>query len=343
MVSTRSQSHLSGSSLQIGQEKNADLVAGEVTSKEAAARFTMRSGRHVQQQSHPSLEVIAEEAGPSRTTRRKNVDQQQTLSTKNDAPIDDKLIDKVADNIFAALEDAFGSGSDDVDSEESSDDEDEQIIKERNLHWRPDLPGFEFGPSYRNHKPPRKGRAYQQNNDIAAGPNSKAGAAATRAEEDILEDKRGNTLSKHLHVPSADTRALSRAARKNAPDTAGKSWYDLPATTITDEVKNDLRVLRLRSALDPKTFYKNFDTTKFPKYFQFGTVVEGPAEFYSGRLAKKQRKRTFTEEIMADSHLTEVRKKRYTKMQEEAAKTAPRGGRKTGNERRQKKPHRAKH
>ncbi|KAL4539364.1 hypothetical protein Ndes2437B_g02255 [Nannochloris sp. 'desiccata'] len=342
MVSTRSQSRLSGSSLQTGQDKNTDVGAGEVTSKEAAARSTRRGGRLLQQQSHASLEVIAEEAGPSKKTRIKQSDQQQNAFTEDDAPIDDKIIDKVADNIFAALEDAFGSGSDSLDSEESSDDEDEQVIKERNLHWRPNLPGFEFGPSSNGNRKTSEVSTRQRNN-VVAGPGSKAGAAATAAEEDILEDKRGFNLSKHLHVPSADNRALSRVARKSAPDTAGKSWYDLPATTITDEVKNDLRVLRLRSALDPKTFYKKFDTTKFPKYFQFGTVVEGAAEFYSSRLARKQRKRTFTEEIMADSHLTEVRKKRYTKMQDEAARTAPRGGRKSGNERQQKKPHRAKH
>jgi hypothetical protein len=337
MVSTRSQSHLSGSSLQTGQDKNADLAAGEVTSKEGAPRSTRRGGRQQQAPAIASLEVIAEEAGPSRVSRKTNKSTDKKSANK-DASIDDKLIDKVADNIFAALEDAFGSdGSESLDSEEeedsSSDEDEEQIIKERNLHWRPNLPGFDFTPSSDgNHK-------NRKNSKDNAGPSSKAGAAG----EDLLDGKRGDTLSKHLYVPSQDARVLHRAAKKNAPDTAGKSWYDLPATTITDEVKNDLRVLRLRSALDPKAFYKKFDNTKFPKYFQFGTVVEGATEFYSSRLSKKQRKRTFTEEIMADSHLTEVRKKRYTKMQEEAARTAPRGGRKTGNERAFKKPHRAKH
>ena len=36
--------------------------------------------------------------------------------------------------------------------------------------------------------------------------------------------------------------------------------------------------------MDPKRFYKSADQTKFPKYFQFGTVVEGPSEFYSGTI-----------------------------------------------------------
>ena len=133
---------------------------------------------------------------------------------------------------------------------------------------------------------------------------------------------------------------------------AGRGWFDLPATQITDEVKRDLRVLRLRGAFDPKSFYKKEDATKFPKYFQLGTVVESAADFYSGavawggggalvggplargavclhprrpqhpanmllhavlptatptgRLTNKQRKRTLTEEVLADADLEQV-------------------------------------
>ena len=41
-------------------------------------------------------------------------------------------------------------------------------------------------------------------------------------------------------------------------------------------------MLRLRGAFDPKRFYKSVDNSKFPKYFQMGTVVEGPTDYYSG-------------------------------------------------------------
>jgi len=51
---------------------------------------------------------------------------------------------------------------------------------------------------------------------------------------------------------------------------------------VFPQVKRDLRMLRLRGAFDPKRFYKSADGTKFPKYFQMGTVVEGPTDFYSG-------------------------------------------------------------
>lgn len=51
---------------------------------------------------------------------------------------------------------------------------------------------------------------------------------------------------------------------------------------LCPQIKQDLRLLALRGAFDPKRFYRNPDATKFPKYFQMGTVVEGPTDFYSG-------------------------------------------------------------
>lgn len=33
---------------------------------------------------------------------------------------------------------------------------------------------------------------------------------------------------------------------------------------------------------------------------QIGTVIEGPTEYFSGRLTKKQRKQTIVDEILAD-------------------------------------------
>jgi len=46
----------------------------------------------------------------------------------------------------------------------------------------------------------------------------------------------------------------------------------MPATEMTDELKNDLEVLRMRSVLDPKHFYKKNDLKVLPKYFQVHPV-----------------------------------------------------------------------
>lgn len=50
--------------------------------------------------------------------------------------------------------------------------------------------------------------------------------------------------------------------------TKGKDWFNLPATKITDSVRHDLDLVRMRSALDTKRFYKKNESEAYPKYFQ---------------------------------------------------------------------------
>lgn len=61
----------------------------------------------------------------------------------------------------------------------------------------------------------------------------------------------------------------------------------MPVTPITDEVKRDLQLLRLRGAMDTKRFYKKGEKGRFPTRFAIGTVVEGPTDFYSGERGKR--------------------------------------------------------
>ena len=49
-----------------------------------------------------------------------------------------------------------------------------------------------------------------------------------------------------LLVPPRNNEELAKTARKAAPDTAGKSWYSMPATRIDEDMKRELRLLRLR-------------------------------------------------------------------------------------------------
>ncbi|MFU8781398.1 MAG: prenyltransferase/squalene oxidase repeat-containing protein, partial [Kiritimatiellia bacterium] len=55
--------------------------------------------------------------------------------------------------------------------------------------------------------------------------------------------------------------------------------YSIPTKEITPEVKMDLKILKLRNALDPKRFYKTNDESKLPERFEFGTVVEKAIRF----------------------------------------------------------------
>jgi hypothetical protein len=108
-----------------------------------------------------------------------------------------------------------------------------------------------------------------------------------------------------------------RAEAEAAPQTAGKMWFDLPATEMTAEIKRDLQLLSMRQHIDTKRFYKNDKSLKAPpKFFQMGTIVEGAQEFYSSRLAKKERRATIVDEVLADAQKRQSLKRRFLEIQQ---------------------------
>jgi len=114
-------------------------------------------------------------------------------------------------------------------------------------------------------------------------------------------------------MPEKVNREIGKLTRKSA----GKGWFDLPAAEYTPELKRDMRTLKLRGAYDPKRFYKNADTSKLPTHFSIGTVVEGAQDFHSSRMTKKERGRTFAEEIAKDAAIKKARTNRFVKLQNE--------------------------
>ena len=62
--------------------------------------------------------------------------------------------------------------------------------------------------------------------------------------------------------------------------TAGNAWFNLPATPITPELHNDLKVLRMRGAIDPQRHYKKADSKELPKFFQVPNMNLDPSSLY---------------------------------------------------------------
>ncbi|GLE11459.1 hypothetical protein PINS_up023891 [Pythium insidiosum] len=116
--------------------------------------------------------------------------------------------------------------------------------------------------------------------------------------------------------------AKSNRQRQEATDasTAGRKWFGMSSHEMTDDARRDFALLRMRNYLDPKKFYKTSDHNKnLPKFFQFGTVVEGAHEFKSARLTKKERQQTFTDEIMADDQIRTYTKRVFSQIQDARA------------------------
>ncbi|NXG61028.1 TDIF2 protein, partial [Hemiprocne comata] len=146
----------------------------------------------------------------------------------------------------------------------------------------------------------------------------------------LKEKKKDQLLQKSVITPDFEKKEcvppfreslhqLKKQRRAEREKTTGDGWFGMKAPEITSELKNDLKVLKMRAALDPKHFYKKNDRDGLPKYFQVGTVVDSPIDFYHSRIPKKQRKRTIVEELLADSEFRRYNKKKYQEIMSEKA------------------------
>ena len=120
-----------------------------------------------------------------------------------------------------------------------------------------------------------------------------------------------------------------KGKKQQKPDTAGAAWGHMPARELTQDLKRDLQIIRMRGVLSSKKFYKSSDMKKeLPKYFQIGTMIDGVDN--AGRRVRKGG--TMLQELMGDDTIGRRTKDKFTKLQQKAALTArvPRGGRGRG-------------
>ncbi|KAF2107507.1 Fcf2 pre-rRNA processing-domain-containing protein [Lophiotrema nucula] len=113
-----------------------------------------------------------------------------------------------------------------------------------------------------------------------------------------------------------DPAAYKKKKLEEKKATAGTDWYNLPRTELTPELRRDLQLLKMRGVLDTKRFYKKTDSkSDVPAFSQVGQIIEGPTEYYTGRINNKDRKRTFVEEVLAQEEQTGKFKKKYNEIQ----------------------------
>ncbi|CAL5418637.1 unnamed protein product [Camellia sinensis] len=167
------------------------------------------------------------------------------------------------------------------------------------LSWEPKLPPLPSGTKKGSDKPPQ-----------TLPESSSSSAAVYKSNTELIDG---------LFVPPNNPKKLNKLLRKQVKDTAGKNWFDMPAQTLTPELKKDLQLLKLRSVIDPKRHYKKGDSKSrtVPKYFQVGTVIESASDFFTGRLTKKERKATLADELLSDHTLGEYRKRKVREIEEQ--------------------------
>ena len=142
-------------------------------------------------------------------------------------------------------------------------------------------------------------------------------ATAEKANNTSRTTKEGLLLRPKSSSYAAAYSNFKRGVKRAPDDTAGKGWFGMKPSAMTDDLKTDLAIIRNRTYLDPKRFYKSTD--KHHKIVQVGTVIEGASEFYSSRLTKKERRANLTEELMADKKTSDYAKNKFKKMAREKA------------------------
>ncbi|KAJ5545355.1 Fcf2 pre-rRNA processing [Penicillium sp. DV-2018c] len=124
-----------------------------------------------------------------------------------------------------------------------------------------------------------------------------------------ITDRKQKELSNSL-------RSVGIKKQNTEKPTAGPEWFNLPKTVMTPELKRDLQLIRMRSVLDPKRHYKKENgKAKPPEYSQVGTIIQGPTEFFSNRITKKDRKKNFVEETLALERETKRFQSKYRDIQ----------------------------
>ena len=144
-------------------------------------------------------------------------------------------------------------------------------------------------------------------------------------------------------TPKVGKRTLKKTQRAEREKTKGDNWFGMKAPEVTEETRRELEVLQMRSALDPKRFYKKNDLKVLPKYFQvrkqvfkcqtqffkrtyffylfqIGRVIDNPVDYYTDRTTKKDKKKSLVDELMADAEFKKYNKRKYTEIIEEKAK-----------------------
>jgi len=178
----------------------------------------------------------------------------------------------------------------------------------------------DFLPGY---KAPMHLKAYYEKEKICTNGylsttlNTKNNNGGTNKEE---ENKNKEIVKELMDAVKTPLDSFKNGKKKTKNSTiAGDEWFGIEQNKESEELESDLKVLQMRDIIDPKRFYKSYNTNndKDGKSIvrQVGTVIEGSTEYYSNRMTKKERRTNITEEFMSDVNVSSYTKGKFEKIQ----------------------------
>mmetsp|Transcript_92138 Transcript_92138/g.168966 ORF Transcript_92138/g.168966 Transcript_92138/m.168966 type:complete len:257 (-) Transcript_92138:45-815(-) len=122
-----------------------------------------------------------------------------------------------------------------------------------------------------------------------------------------------------------DDSKLRRKERKQAQEEQLKGWFGMQKQQLTPELEKELKALKLRGSVDPKRFYKANDSKELPKYFHVAYEVGGGLAPAGEKPVAQKRGRSFLDEILHDSKVSEYTYKRLSEVNDRGFASANSG------------------
>uniref|UniRef100_A0A6P4E0W9 Deoxynucleotidyltransferase terminal-interacting protein 2 n=1 Tax=Drosophila rhopaloa TaxID=1041015 RepID=A0A6P4E0W9_DRORH len=129
-------------------------------------------------------------------------------------------------------------------------------------------------------------------------------------------------LDQRNALPTVGKRQQPILNRAERGKTKGSGWFNLPATEVTEDMRNDLKIIQMRSVLNPKQFYKKNDYKILPKFFQIGTVTHSALDNFKDKKARKTK--SIVAELLDDEMFQKFNKKKYQEVIQRTDKYAQR-------------------
>lgn len=95
----------------------------------------------------------------------------------------------------------------------------------------------------------------------------------------------------------------------------------MPATEVSDELRQDMEIIQMRSVLNPTHFYKKNDLKTLPKYFQVGKVLPSALDRYNDRGERVNKKKSLVDELLQDAEFQQYNKRKYNEVMAEKSKS----------------------
>lgn len=137
---------------------------------------------------------------------------------------------------------------------------------------------------------------------------------------DVLEKSRQKKINDSMKHAQIDPQKIRSIQKIEKAETAGPDYFYMPKAELTEELKRDWEMLRMRSVLHSGGANAVELPENPPEFLQVGVVLDNPKEGSKGRLGKKLRAPTITESLVKDAKFRDFLEKNYQKLDKKKKK-----------------------